>query len=262
MSDEVHAKITEPKPGIIQVTFDRPAKLNAISPQMTETLWEATRQLAVRNDLRVMVITANGRYFTAGIDLGAPRSWAAEDENLHPGWNYRRGYRQHHLLYDEMETIEKPIVLAAQATILGAGVEMAMSCDFRFCTPQTEWGVPEVDIGVIAGSGGSSRLTRLVGPHWGKWMAMAGMRVGGEQAKTIGLVHDVYQAETLLEDVYRFCDKLISLPQEAIGLAKLAVDLAADVDDRGVQRHVDRLVNTTLVNSDAFKERTARFKKS
>src|SRR5690606_14453383 len=140
------------------------------------------------------------------------------DEHLHPGWSYRRGYRRHHLLYDEMETIEKPIVLAAQATILGAGVEMAMSCDFRFCTPQTEWGVPEIQIGVIAGSGGSSRLTRLVGPHWGKWMAMAGMRVGGEQAKTIGLVHDVYPAETLMEDVYRFCDKLISLPQEAVGL--------------------------------------------
>ena len=59
---------------------------------------------------------------------------------------------------------------------------MAASCDFRFCTPRSEFRGPEVQLGAIAGSGGTSRLTRLIGPHWGKWMAMAGVPVGAGHA--------------------------------------------------------------------------------
>jgi enoyl-CoA hydratase/carnithine racemase len=262
MSETPHARITEDD-GIITVTIERPEKLNAISGEVTETLWTATRALATRGDLRCMVITAVGRYFTAGIDLAnlqhedpALRS----DADVFPGWSYRRNYRLHHLLYDEFETIEKPIVLAAQAHCLGAGVEMAASCDFRFCTPSAEWAVPEVTLGVIAGSGGSSRLTRLVGPSWGKYLAMAGMRISAERALTIGLVQDIFPAETFMDDVYAFCRKMMAFPPEALGLAKFAVDAAADVADRNVQRNIDRLANTVLVNSPEFQARIERFK--
>ena len=259
-----HARITYDHPGVITVTTDREAKRNAISPQVTEMYWKAARELADRDDLRVMVITAVGSYFTAGIDIGADASnkrGNPETKHLHPGWAYRRNYRDHHLLYDEFEAIEKPIVMAAQGTILGAGVEMSTSCDFRFCTPRTEWGVPEISLGVIAGSGGSSRLNRLIGPHWTKWMAMAGMRVGAEQAKHIGLVHDVFPEETFMKDVYAFCERLIELPAEAVGLAKQAIDLAVDISDRNAMRYIDRLANTTLVGSPEHERRTARFKK-
>jgi enoyl-CoA hydratase/carnithine racemase len=260
---ETHAAITEADQ-IITVTLNRPAKLNAISPQITDILWEATRALADRDDLRCMVITGVGRYFTAGIDLAAgagQRRGNPETRHLHPGWNYRRNYRDHHLLYDEFEALEKPIVLAAQATCLGAGLEMAMSCDFRFCTPIAEWGAPEINLGVIAGSGGSSRLTRLVGPGWAKYIAMAGMRVGAAQAKQIGLVHDVFPQETFMDEVYAFCRRLTALPAEALGLAKLAIDLAADVTDRSAQRHLDRIANTTLVNSEEHRALIQRFQK-
>jgi enoyl-CoA hydratase len=262
MADRPHARIDE-NDGIITVTIDRPEKRNAISPQVTDTLWTATRALATRGDLRCMVITAVGSYFTAGIDLAnlVHEDPAMQgDAAVHPGWNYRRNYRTHHLLYDEFEAIEKPIVLAAQATCLGAGVEMAASCDFRFCTPETEWAVPEILLGVIAGSGGSSRLTRLVGPSWGKYMAMAGMKIGAEQAHRIGLVQDVFPAATFMDDVYAFCRKMMNIPADALGLAKLAVDIAADVSDRNVQRHFDRVANTVLVHSDEFQARIARFK--
>jgi enoyl-CoA hydratase/carnithine racemase len=260
VNDTQHATISEDD-GIITVTVDRQAKLNAISPQVTATYWEAVNALADRDDLRCMVITAKGKYFTAGIDLatgGGNRRGNPETEHLHPGWNFRRNYRSHHLLYDEFEAVEKPIVLAAQGICLGAGVEMAMSCDFRFCTPEAEFGVPEVFLGAIAGSGGTSRLTRLIGPSWAKYMAMAGMRVGSEQAKTIGLVHDVFPAETFMDDVYAFCRKMMTIAPEVLGLAKLAVDMYADVQDRTVQRHIDRLIVTQTFSE--FEKGTARFK--
>ena len=259
MANDIHATIEE-REGVITVVMDRPEKLNAISPQMTETYWEAVRQMSTRNDLRCMVITAKGKYFSAGIDLNAPNKREFHPDQAHPGWNYRRDYRLHHLLYDEMENLEKPIIMAVQGICLGAGVEMAMSCDFRFCTPRAEFALPEVDLGLSPGSGGVNRLTRLLGPSWGKWIAMAGMRVAAEQAKTIGLVHDVFQEETFMDDVYAFCDRLITIPADALGLAKLTVDMAADLDRVG-GRHLSRLANTTLKATPEHLERTARFKK-
>jgi enoyl-CoA hydratase len=257
-----HARLTEAD-GILTVTIDRQEKRNAISPQVTETLWRAAGDLADRDDVRCLVITAVGPYFTAGIDLSAPvgsRPGNPETEHTHPGWNFRRNYRSHHLLYDEFESIEKPVIVAAQGVCLGAGVEMAVSCDFRFATPEAEFGVPEVrSIGVLAGSGGTSRLTRLVGPAWGKWMAMAGQRVPAAQAKQIGLVHDVFPAETFMDQVYAFCRELITVPAEALGVAKLAVDMYADVSDRTAQRQIDRLIVSGMINSPDYLSRMARF---
>jgi enoyl-CoA hydratase/carnithine racemase len=183
-----------------------------------------------------------------------------ETEAQHPGWNFRRNYRSHHLLYDEIESIEKPVIIAAQGISLGAGVEMAVSCDFRFCTPHAEFGLPEVNIGVMAGSGGTSRLTRLVGPAWAKYVAMAGMRVNAERAVAIGLVHDVFPAETFLDDVYAFCRRLTAISPDVLGVTKLAIDMYADVD-RTAQRHIDRIAVHGLVQSGEFDKARERFSK-
>lgn len=256
------ARVTEAG-GVITVTIDREAKRNAINPEVTQALWDAVRALATRDDLRCLVITAVGKYFTAGIDIvAAAQAREAESSapaRQQPGWAYRRDYRSHHLLYDEMEAIEKPVILAAQGPCLGAGVEMALSCDFRFCTQNAEWGLPEVSLGVIPGSGGASRLTRIVGPAWAKYLTMSGARITAERARAIGLVHEVFAAESFQDDVAAFARRLVELPAEAVGLAKLAVDLATDVADRSAQRHVDRLINTTLTGSQAYRDRLKAF---
>jgi enoyl-CoA hydratase len=255
-SGRPHARIGEAD-GVITVTFDRQDKLNAISPQMTALLWEGIRALGDRDDLRALVITGVGRYFTAGIDLRHPAA-DRRDGNLASDVAYRRTYRRHHLLYDEFEAVEKPVILAAQGGCLGAGVEMAASCDFRFAARSAHFQLPEIGLGVIAGSGGTSRLTRIVGPHWAKWMAMAGEPIGADQALAIGFVHQVFPDETFAAEVAGFARKLAGLPEEALGTAKLVVDAAADVD-RTTQRNIDRLANTSLAGRPGFADRTARF---
>jgi enoyl-CoA hydratase len=105
------ARLTE-HDGVLTLTFDRPGKLNAINPAMTALLWEAARALGDREDARVLVITGRGRYFTAGIDL-AELAADRRGGQLESDVAYRRTYRRHHLLYDEFEAIEKPVVLAA-----------------------------------------------------------------------------------------------------------------------------------------------------
>jgi enoyl-CoA hydratase len=253
------ALITE-HDGIITVTINRPQKLNAIGPDVTAALWEAARALGDRPDLRVMIITAVGKYFTAGIDLSHVPG-ERDGQRVHPGLDYRRVFREHHLLYDEFEAIEKPIIMAVQGHCLGAGLEMAASCDFRFAASGVYFSLPEIQIGVIPASGGTSRLTRLVGPHWGKWLAMAGKRVYAEKAEMIGLVHEVFPPDELQAGVEAFARELIDLPVDALGMAKLACDMVADID-RTNARHVERICGTILTDSDEFKQRTARFRKN
>jgi enoyl-CoA hydratase len=133
---------------VITLTLDRDAKLNAIDEQITEALWEVVIALRDREDLRVLVITGNGRYFSAGIDLKSKTGRGGDVSADQPaaGSVFRKVYRNHHLLYDEMEAIEKPIILAAQGPCLGAGLEMAVSCDFRFASPATTFRLPEVGL--------------------------------------------------------------------------------------------------------------------
>jgi enoyl-CoA hydratase/carnithine racemase len=192
-----------------------------------------------------MIITGTGRYFSAGLDMKTGHGARLPGPGA-TGFAWRRGYRSHALLYDEMEHIEKPIIIAANGSVLGTAFEMALSCDFRFCTPDARWGLPETrSRGAIPGSGGTSRLVRLVGTHWAKWIALAAKDVGADDARTMGLVHEIYPADELMERVDEFVHGLLALEPETLALAKLAIDMV-DAQDREKAREVERLANTML----------------
>ncbi len=235
--------------GVLTVTLNRPEKLNAVNLPMSQALDDATWRFGDREDLRVMIITGTGRYFSAGLDISdAGQDQRREFEgDTETAIAARRKYRQrHHVLHDEFENIEKPIILAAQGPCLGLGLEMAASCDFRFCTPITHFGLPEVArLGVIAGSGGISRVTRLIGPHWSKWISMAGKTVDAEMALRIGLVHEIYPEDAFMDRVNEFARELIGMPADAMGVAKLTIDICT-AEDREKTRHIERLGVTSL----------------
>jgi enoyl-CoA hydratase len=257
--------------GIVTLTFTRPEKLNAVSPQMWNFIRATLDEFAGRDDLRALVITAEGRYFTAGNDqverddlLGrsGPPIWFREGVNIDEilKINIRREYRRLHLLFDEFEAVEKPIIVAIQGRCLGVGVEMAVSCDFRLASDQASFWVPEVvRVGALPGSGGISRLTRLVGPHWARWLAWAGREVTAVQGVQIGLIHEVYPDDGFHESVHKFAADLAALPAEASAVAKLAIDLATDAD-RASARNIERLANTNLVFSEEHRSIVNRFR--
>jgi enoyl-CoA hydratase len=250
--------------GVVTVTFTRDEKMNAVTPAMFEVLAEALRDLGDRDDLRVLVITGEGRYFTSGLDFASLRTNVGEGtDGTIRGSNIRRQYRAeaNHDLFDEIEEVEKPVILAAQAHCFGVGVEMGVSCDFRFASEATTFRLPEVqNIAVLPGSGGISRLTRLVGPHWARWLAMAGEPVDAPQAVSIGLVHAVYPEADFAERVQEFARRLAGMPREAMGLAKVAIDAAESIDRR-TAREFDRLAQTLLFQSDEYRDKVNAFGK-
>jgi enoyl-CoA hydratase len=244
--------------GVLTFTLNRPAKLNAVTGEMVVGLQAAVRDLADSDETRVLVIAAEGRYFTAGADITNMPVPEIRSETM--GIELRRGYRRLHEVFDEIESIEKPVILAAQGPCLGIGVELASSCDFRLAATNATFGLPEVrNIAALPGSGGISRLTRLIGPHWVKWMAMACQSLDAQQALAAGFVHAVYPPDRLHAEVAALARDLISQPAEAVGLAKLVIDAAAAAD-RTTARDLDRIANTTLLLADEYRLRVESFR--
>jgi enoyl-CoA hydratase/carnithine racemase len=149
-------------------------------------------------------------------------------------------------IYDEMEAIEKPIVVAHHATCVGGGLELSLSCDFRLAARSASYSFPEGRFGVLPASNGVSRLTRIVGTHWARYLIMANLPVGAERALIMGLVHEVFPDESFAEDVMRFCRHLAEQNGEQMGTAKIAIELARDVG-LAQARNVERMANSALM---------------
>jgi enoyl-CoA hydratase len=238
----------EDKDGVAIVTLNRPEKLNAINREMQQVIWQAVDDLRERDDLRVLLIKAKGRYFTAGADV-ADQSGSMQNPSQDMV-KIRKNYRRNlHIFLDEMEAVEKPIVMAIHGPCLGLGVEMGGAVDFRLAAESARFGLPEIDIGVIAGSGGTSRFTRLCGIGWSKWLSVAGEQIDARTAMIAGFVQAVYPDAEFEQKVWEFCQRLQLRPPEVQGVAKLAVELCFDLDKQQA-RHVERIVNTPLMMRD------------
>jgi enoyl-CoA hydratase/carnithine racemase len=247
-----HAR-REDRDGIAVVTLDRQDKRNAMTIAMRDVIFQAVDDLRDREDLRVLLIRAEGSFFTAGIDIVEHQKLFSHDRTM---MAFRRDYRRNiHRFFDEMEAVEKPVVMAINGPCLGLGVEMAGAVDFRLASTNAWFSLPEVDLGMIAGSGGTSRIVRLCGVGWAKWIGMAGKRMDAETARVAGLVQAVWPPEDFEREVWDFCKHLASRPADAMGVAKLAIDLCRDLDRSG-GRTVERIANTPLALRDNTK-RTA-----
>lgn len=255
MSGTGDATVREQGP-VLRVTLTRPAKLNALSEATLEVLGSAVLRLAEEPGLRVLMIDAEGEYFSAGMDIDEMPDFRGVS-----GPDFRRRYRgRHQLLWDELEAVEKPIVVAHQGPCLGGALEMSLSCDFRIASERAAYGLPEIRLGAIPGSGGISRLTRLVGPAWARWLAMAGQQVDAERALAIGLVHQVVPAADFATACEDFCGALAELSPEAVAATKLTID-AVDPFDLGSARQIERLATTELATGEAYWRRLEEFRR-
>ena len=262
MSQDPPHLLTEEVDGILIATLNRPDKLNALSDELMSLFDQAVIRFRDTPELKVMLIRATGRYFCSGADLkgGGDRKStntmgqkASEIREAH-----RLGMRGMHRIYDEMEHIEKPIVAAHQATCVGGGLEMSLSCDFRLAAKSAKYSFPEGLFGVLPASNGVSRLTRICGPHWARYLVMANVIADADKALYMGLVHEVYPDETFEEDVMKFCRHLAKQNLEQMGTAKLAIELAYEVG-RDQARHVERLANSALMLNPEYLEGYKRY---
>jgi enoyl-CoA hydratase len=256
------ALLTTEDNSILIATLNRPDKLNAINLELMDLLTEAVIRFRDTPALKVMLIRATGRYFSAGADLkGGQRK-------ISPTGQSASGIRENHRLnlngmqqlWDEMEHIEKPFVVAHHATCVGGGLELSLSCDFRLAAQSASYAFPEGLFGVLPASSGVSRLTRICGPHWARWLIMANKPASAEKALTMGLVHEVFSDESFETDVMDFCRHLAGQNVEQMGAAKVAIELCAELG-RDSARHVERMANSALMLNPDYLAGIAKYMK-
>lgn len=252
MTQKPHMLVDVVEDNILVATFNRPEKLNAMSSALMAILSEAVERFRDTPELRVMLIKSRGRYFSAGADLkedGGQREFPTK------GSQVREQHRRLHMrrVWDEMEHIEKPIVVAHHARCVGGSLEMSLSCDFRLASASASYGFPEAKQGLLPATNGVSRLVRLVGPHWARLLIMANLPIDADEARIAGLVHRIYPDETFEADVMTFCRHLAKQDAEMVGTAKLAIELAADLGAHQAAS-VERLANSALMLSPGCRE--------
>lgn len=253
--------LTDQDGAILIATLNRPHKLNSLSAQTLKLFEEALHRFRDSADIKVMLIRSTGRYFSSGADLrggGGEGMGRALDNGASIREFHRLRMNGMHRIYDEMEHIEKPIVVAHHATCVGGGLELSLSCDFRLAAKSASYAFPEGSFGVLPASNGVSRLTRIVGPHWARYLVMANLPVDADRALLMGLVHEVYPDETFEEQALAFCRHLAQQHGEQMGTAKLAIEMACDLD-RAQGRQVERMANSTLMLNPDYMEGMRRY---
>ena len=185
--------------GIAILTLDRPEKLNAWS-------WEATRQLGARaqqirfmDDVRVVLVRAEGRAFCAGVDVGMPGDRVTGRSPAETVRNFYEAFRWVHEQVQIFANLPQPIVAAVQGYCLGVGFELALMADIRVASTDAIFALPEAQIGVSIDAGGDLRLARDAGAGWAKLMALTGRRIDGATAERIGVVQTLVPREELDE---------------------------------------------------------------
>ncbi len=254
MSEAPHL-LVETQENILIATFNRPDKLNAMSNEMVDLIEQAVHRFRDTPELKVMLFKSQGRYFSAGADLkqgdGSARAWpekGSEVREAHRRLPMRR-------IWDEMEGIEKPFVVAHHARCVGGSLEMSLSCDFRLAAKSASYAFPEAKFGVLPATNGVSRLVRIIGPHWARYMIMANIPLESHEALNAGLVHKVFPDESFDDDVMGFCRHLARQDGELVGAAKVAIELANDLPASQAAL-VERLVNSSIMTTQNYRDLT------
>ena len=218
--------IVEKDDAIGIVTLNRPQALNALSYGLVKDLSLAMQELDRDREVRVIIVTGGEKVFAAGADIKEMADRGPFDERIHE----RLGYR------DQINKITKPVIAAVSGFALGGGCELAMSCDIIIASETARFGQPEVNLGIIPGSGGTQRLTHLVGKHRAMELVLTGDIINAADAERFGLVNRVVPVELLLEEAKNVAKKIAAKPALAIKGAKEAVLKAANTSlDEGLE---------------------------
>jgi enoyl-CoA hydratase/carnithine racemase len=195
---------------VATITLNRPEKLNAVTPAMSDALVARIKEFNERSDVRVLVLTGAGeKAFCAGSDIGELDTYGSP-------WEFRN--RPDYC--DAIRGSRKPVVCAINGYALGGGLETAMSCDIRIAADHARLGSPEVKLGWIGGGGMAFMLAHNIGASNAAMMLMGGDPVSAQQALQWGLVSELHPAANLLARAEEIAATIAMRPPVAVETAK------------------------------------------
>jgi len=242
----------EVKDGIGTITINRPEKRNAVNGDVLEGISKAFSELSMTLEAKVILLQGAGPTFSAGVDFNYLAA-TARDDGRAPGIRLREAVDGIQSILNRIERIEKPVVAKIHGFCGGLGLELALTADFRIASESATLGVPEIILGIIPDCGGTTRLTRMLGPAWAKELIMTGDMITAGRAYEIGLVNRIVPDAQLEEQTHAFLDRLLQRPSLALGLAKRAIDWGVGLDKMS-HMEIEVLVQSLLITARDFPE--------
>lgn len=223
---------------------------NALNQAVLTELRNALDQLENDPEVKVVILSGEGRFFIAGADI---KEFTQLGEN---GAEALATAGQE--LFNRLEAFSKPVIAAINGACLGGGLELAMACHIRLAAAEAKLGLPELNLGIIPGYGGTQRLPRLVGRGKATQMILTSEMIGGEEALRIGLVEAVYPLDQLLDEAKKLAEAIAQKSAVAIRLALAAIHAGAA---KGLQEglHQEAVLFGEAFRTEDAKEGVAAF---
>lgn len=235
------------------LTLNRPEKRNAIDDAMRAALAESLAALDAAEAVRVVILTGAGSAFCAGVDLGTPGNVKANAVAV-PNPLVARPR-----LSDPLEKFSKPVLAALNGVAVGGGLELALACDMRIAATTAKFGLPEVRIGSLSGSGGTQRLPLAAGRALAAQMLFTGEMISAERALQAGLVSEVLAPEALMERAWALARTVAENAPLSLLAIKRALRTTFDLP-MAVGLEFERSLYAALAVTDDRREGRAAFR--
>ncbi|USK46610.1 enoyl-CoA hydratase-related protein [Cytobacillus oceanisediminis] len=197
--------------GVAWISLNRPDKLNAFTEQLNKEVQQSIKQASRDKEVRCLVITGEGRAFCSGQDL------QGVNEDMDHGEVLRRFYNPMVL---ELHKCKKPVIAAVNGVAAGAGMSLALACDFRLLSDKASFLEAFIHVGLVPDAGNLYFLPKLIGHAKAMELAVLGEKVNAQEAKELGLATKVIPMEKWQDEITAFAERLASMPTAAIAIIK------------------------------------------
>lgn len=236
---------------IATITFNRPKVLNALNEASLKEFSHAIDKVTGDEDIRVLILTGAGdKSFVAGADITEFLKFNALKAKIFSEMG--------HGIVSRLQELPIPVIAAVNGFALGGGCEVVIACDFIYASENAMFGLPEINLGIIPGFGGTQRLPRLIGKNRAKEMIFTGKMITAAEAQAMGLVNKVCIQGQLMDEVLNVARIIVSKGKISLRAAKQAINAGMDVDLKtGCRIEIDAFA-ICLASPDA-KEGTQAF---
>lgn len=238
--------LVQQEDGVLTVTMNRPAVLNAVSESMLDGLGEVMEEAARDESVRCVVLTGAGRAFGSGADL---RGFAARHASEEPV-KVSTHLQKYHRVVRAIRTMSKPVIAAVRGVAAGASCNLALACDMRIASEDARFIEAFARIGLIPDAGGGFFLAHLVGFSKALELSMLADEVSGPEAERLGLANKCVPAAEFDETVSKLARRLAKGPTSAYGLMKQLMNTAVTSDLETTMRVEGELQDIAFQTAD------------
>lgn len=228
------------------LTLNRQKENNSLNMETSKEIYEGLKQLEINSSIRAILIQGNHKFFSPGADikeLSHLDSQSAESKGLFS-------------FFDKIKEINIPIIAVVEGYALGGGMELALLCDIIIASKESKFGLPEVNLGLIPGVGGTQRLKHSLGKHNASYLCMTGEIISGSRAYDLGFVNVLLEKDSFISESLKVANKIAEKPKSSLIEIKKLINinhlLEKDLEE-------ERKSFYSLLNSENAKEGISSF---